>query len=126
MIRRPPRSTRTDTLFPYTTLFRSGRRYSSESLCSRSGSGRRSAAQERAPKGSFSDLLPKTGRFWSGRPVRSHMVFPLLRAPHGLQGNRIPDLRAVSTVFILASAYTPFVRALGSHRPGTIRKTILH
>src|SRR3546814_4773058 len=26
MIRRPPRSTRTDTPFPYTTLFRSGRR----------------------------------------------------------------------------------------------------
>src|SRR3546814_17505291 len=26
MIRRPPRSTRTDTLFPYTTLFRSNRR----------------------------------------------------------------------------------------------------
>src|SRR3546814_4944934 len=28
MIRRPPRSTRTDTLFPYTTLFRSGRQSS--------------------------------------------------------------------------------------------------
>src|SRR3546814_4448890 len=28
MIRRPPRSTRTDTLFPYTTLFRSRRRRS--------------------------------------------------------------------------------------------------
>src|SRR3546814_15185935 len=28
MIRRPPRSTRTDTLFPYTTLFRSARRMS--------------------------------------------------------------------------------------------------
>src|SRR3546814_2682459 len=27
MIRRPPRSTRTDTLFPYTTLFRSIRRH---------------------------------------------------------------------------------------------------
>src|SRR3546814_3503337 len=27
MIRRPPRSTRTDTLFPYTTLFRSGVEY---------------------------------------------------------------------------------------------------
>src|SRR3546814_12754015 len=26
MIRRPPRSTRTDTLFPYTTLFRAGPR----------------------------------------------------------------------------------------------------
>src|SRR3546814_5999105 len=33
MIRRPPRSTRTDTLFPYTTLFRSGfRAYSRQSL----------------------------------------------------------------------------------------------
>src|SRR3546814_15787085 len=28
MIRRPPRSTRTDTLFPYTTLFRSYAQYS--------------------------------------------------------------------------------------------------
>src|SRR3546814_8648594 len=28
MLRRPPRSTRTDTLFPYTTLFRSQRRAS--------------------------------------------------------------------------------------------------
>src|SRR3546814_18410366 len=27
MIRRPPRSTRTDTLFPYTTLFRSAARF---------------------------------------------------------------------------------------------------
>src|SRR3546814_14635374 len=27
MIRRPPRSTLTDTLFPYTTLFRSDRRF---------------------------------------------------------------------------------------------------
>src|SRR3546814_2042665 len=32
MIRRPPRSTRTDTLFPYTTLFRSHRR-GSPALC---------------------------------------------------------------------------------------------
>src|SRR3546814_19189572 len=31
MIRRPPRSTRTDTLFPYTTLFRSRRRLVYES-----------------------------------------------------------------------------------------------
>src|SRR3546814_12153877 len=36
MIRRPPRSTRTDTLFPYTTLFRSGSR------CCRACEGRRS------------------------------------------------------------------------------------
>src|SRR3546814_4830829 len=30
MIRRPPRSTRTDTLFPYTTLFRSKRNHDSQ------------------------------------------------------------------------------------------------
>src|SRR3546814_8429093 len=30
MLRRPPRSTRTDTLFPYTTLFRSHRRRPAE------------------------------------------------------------------------------------------------
>src|SRR3546814_1224061 len=32
MIRRPPRSTRTDTLFPYTTLFRS-QAYFAHNLC---------------------------------------------------------------------------------------------
>src|SRR3546814_4957378 len=35
MIRRPPRSTRTDTLFPYTTLFRS--RHVASTWCSRRG-----------------------------------------------------------------------------------------
>src|SRR3546814_16134074 len=32
MIRRPPRSTRTDTLFPYTTLFRSIQKYHMEDV----------------------------------------------------------------------------------------------
>src|SRR3546814_4165231 len=32
MIRRPPRSTRTDTLFPYTTLFRSSRGHRQQSV----------------------------------------------------------------------------------------------
>src|SRR3546814_9565279 len=33
MIRRPPRSTRTDTLFPYTTLFRSVRQTQGAAAC---------------------------------------------------------------------------------------------
>src|SRR3546814_2935684 len=40
MIRRPPRSTRTDTLFPYTTLFRS----SAGVMCSGATAGRAGAA----------------------------------------------------------------------------------
>src|SRR3546814_9583238 len=35
MIRRPPRSTRTDTLFPYTTLFRSHARFCRRMLAGR-------------------------------------------------------------------------------------------
>src|SRR3546814_8967310 len=44
MIRRPPRSTRTDTLFPYTTLFRScgGRTRGRGSLCRHRGEFRQS------------------------------------------------------------------------------------
>src|SRR3546814_4477853 len=50
MIRRPPRSTRTDTLFPYTTLFRSlhggqlhfHRKYRERSECDRDPEGKRS------------------------------------------------------------------------------------
>src|SRR3546814_11902052 len=38
MIRRPPRSTRTDTLFPYTTLFRSHSTRSPASRCRRRAS----------------------------------------------------------------------------------------
>src|SRR3546814_10454954 len=44
MIRRPPRSTRTDTLFPYTTLFRSVR-------------GRRPQAQDRVRRRSPPDAF---------------------------------------------------------------------
>src|SRR3546814_2214001 len=41
MIRRPPRSTRTDTLFPYTTLFRSSPRPPARSRSPRGGWRRR-------------------------------------------------------------------------------------
>src|SRR3546814_9922953 len=41
MIRRPPRSTRTDTLFPYTTLFRSAR------LAARSAGSQRARSEAR-------------------------------------------------------------------------------
>src|SRR3546814_679175 len=53
MIRRPPRSTRTDTLFPYTTLVRSGRQlYAAASarrcLACRRRRGRRAQARHGA------------------------------------------------------------------------------
>src|SRR6056297_3807281 len=51
MIRRPPRSTRTDTLFPYTTLFRS--RSTSAARCRVSG--RYGATTTRAARGARSE-----------------------------------------------------------------------
>src|SRR3546814_4960192 len=52
MIRRPPRSTRTDTLFPYTTLFRSGwRRSWGIANCERCG--------ELVPPSSAAPLIPE-------------------------------------------------------------------
>src|SRR3546814_3075090 len=62
MIRRPPRSTRTDTLFPYTTLFRSrprgrgrsaqGGRYPACGLAQRTARARRGARRaDRAAQG---------------------------------------------------------------------------
>src|SRR3546814_19546530 len=45
MIRRPPRSTLTDTLFPYTTLFRSHGRFRSRSPDPRYSTVRRDAAR---------------------------------------------------------------------------------
>src|SRR3546814_8944552 len=50
MIRRPPRSTRTDTLFPYTTLFRSWTR----SWCVRPVSGRKRSRVRSPTTPSFS------------------------------------------------------------------------
>src|SRR3546814_6601494 len=59
MIRRPPRSTRTDTLFPYTTLFRSllgrharqGPTGDVEAQAGRQGAGERVAVWRGAPTG---------------------------------------------------------------------------
>src|SRR3546814_9431810 len=59
MIRRPPRSTRTDTLFPYTTLFRSVKL-----LCAPAGSGKSALFAEcflRAPAGCRLHWLPLGG-----------------------------------------------------------------
>src|SRR3546814_1931595 len=49
MIRRPPRSTRTDTLFPYTTLFRSRQRDSRAGRPERAACRSRSSAPRQSP-----------------------------------------------------------------------------
>src|SRR3546814_6496720 len=66
MIRRPPRSTRTDTLFPYTTLFRSEHRRHHGRRALRAGAGeegpRQAAPGRRGGRG-----LRRTSRRSAGR-----------------------------------------------------------
>src|SRR3546814_4047893 len=56
MIRRPPRSTRTDTLFPYTTLFRSRSRLVAVSPRCRSASRRCTAWSRSSPPTAVSSI----------------------------------------------------------------------
>src|SRR3546814_2693902 len=65
MIRRPPRSTRTATLFPYTTLFRSAgtsRAGSTESTRQASGLPRCVARVEKLPRRSRASAVQRAGR----------------------------------------------------------------
>src|SRR3546814_17238546 len=104
MIRRPPRSTRTDTLFPYTTLFRSNengrrslaaggpaRKYPQPGNTQRATRIRSNRLSAPAAKFKAPDTPPasslgpeKPGIFaglWSGRRVISHVDIPQRLAP---------------------------------------------
>src|SRR3546814_3272727 len=86
MIRRPPRSTRTDTLFPYTTLFRSvSGRISQPPTPNSSGSGHRHRDGRRRagcvfPKagGSSARISPRSEEHTSAPVTNAHLVFRLL------------------------------------------------
>src|SRR3546814_14435486 len=72
MIRRPPRSTRTDTLFPYTTLFRSMRQITGVNLGSfRVGYG---ASQARTHRSCFETALGTGRRLFSDADVERQTV----------------------------------------------------
>src|SRR3546814_11258738 len=71
MIRRPPRSTRTDTLFPYTTLFRSRLRRAAPFHFAPPGAARRL----RGPLRSFSPPAPASGEPWGSGQCWRHRWF---------------------------------------------------
>src|SRR3546814_5396141 len=106
MIRRPPRSTRTDTLFPYTTLFRSVGEPSHERPQGGSCGASREAVAEfqrelslvadrRLSAATISLWAPSCGRRWPWRwDCRSAYISthsPWLR---GAEGSELPTLRA--------------------------------
>src|SRR3546814_3539642 len=99
MIRRPPRSTRTDTLFPYTTLFRS------EAFQSRQRGFRAGGLRVRR--------LRDSGEFFASHRrrevIRAH--YPLTTQSRSLPGALIKVLQATGRP-VLRCAARP---AIGSH-----------
>src|SRR3546814_9424518 len=92
MIRRPPRSTRTDTLFPYTTLFRSaGVRLLEQVLQLRSGD---------------PDVLPGTGHLQQHRPDRWRRIEPLP------DGARLPVASLAGAVLHRSEEHTSELQSL--------------
>src|SRR3546814_17161419 len=75
MIRRPPRSTRTDTLFPYTTLFRSENPAAFRRPDEGAGVGRR-AAQPRNRRLLPFDRPDPAARLWPDRGGAGHKLQP--------------------------------------------------
>src|SRR3546814_9668401 len=89
MIRRPPRSTRTDTLFPYTTLFRSVRR---GKLWKAALDDAKGLARSSLPPGPAKDAGNMSGIDGDGRPVSSdeHLaVFPARSATAARIGGKV-------------------------------------
>src|SRR3546814_15397753 len=98
MIRRPPRSTRTDTLFPYTTLFRSF-------LDQRRLSCAQRMAGSAAIKAAYRRGIIHRARPMAGRAALASPMSGLAR----LRGVRI--LRIVSATDILIGAAVPAMDA---------------
>src|SRR3546814_17730292 len=85
MIRRPPRSTRTDTLFPYTTLSRSSRILRCKGFCVRYGFDKRHCA--------FGNLPKCAKDLWMSAMADEHDVPSGFHLPPGLTMHLGPEDR---------------------------------
>src|SRR3546814_20872349 len=108
MIRRPPRSTRTNTLFPYTTLFRSGvdfhfgKRITHHAAAGRAqdrvgiadhlleGAVRRASQDHQGPRRGFGTLLLEDEQ--DVLPADAIQVAALLHADHGIACDESGDV----------------------------------
>src|SRR3546814_8042547 len=118
MIRRPPRSTLTDTCFPYTTLFRTGSFTESFPLFGSDLRDYEVLFEEKLDL--FTQLLREEPVTWSGttRPaLDSQRVFPTtrsgLRARSEEHTSELQSLMRISyAVFCLKKTQTPTMRKL--------------
>src|SRR3546814_14159060 len=110
MIRRPPRSTRTDTLFPYTTLFRS--RFDAfdgvahflgpflmEEFGTDDGTAQRDDTREQRPTGSGVETLAHSLEFPWISVMAASVASPLAPCHNGASRNAQPGLNGIAHAF---------------------------
>src|SRR3546814_110246 len=97
MIRRPPRSTRTDTLFPYTTLFRSPHERLRRAAGGEPGAGLRDPPGDRAARRTaraVGEVLPRGGDHpWRGAGLPAVRPAAADRTPRSAGDRRIEGHR---------------------------------
>src|SRR3546814_18529851 len=93
MIRRPPRSTRTDTLFPYTTLFRSVER---QKAALAAGVRRPNLSVLSSAEQQSIEAACSTDKYVNGPAAYNECLANQLAAMSG-QGARRPDLSRLSS-----------------------------
>src|SRR3546814_2410135 len=109
MIRRPPRSTRTDTLFPYTTLFRSKELDADDGELTRTRKVRRGFIAER--------YLPLIDALYSGRSEEhTSELQSLMRISYAVFCLK----KKIKIIKYLTARYIP--KRAPSHSPTTIEK----
>src|SRR3546814_9057713 len=118
MIRLPPRSTRTDTLFPYTTLFRSATRPERFGAGPCEGGMIRGAGAGGKPIRTGAE---RPGRVWPGRERVGRMIVGHTPShPRtGVDMKAFPDLASL-LVAVTASACAN-TRLTHAHKPATYR-----
>src|SRR3546814_9922894 len=91
MIRRPPRSTRTDTLFPYTTLFRSQDKNDAEQLSLIEEQLRMARKVDGEDSGSFAHTLAGASARIASMPGQQSRALELARASAELATRIYPE-----------------------------------
>src|SRR3546814_9154120 len=91
MIRRPPRSTRTDTLFPYTTLFRSQDKNDAEQLSLSEEQLRMARKVEGEDSGAFAHTLAGASARIASMPGQQARALELARASAELATRIYPE-----------------------------------
>src|SRR3546814_10271975 len=116
MIRRPPRSTRTDTLFPYTTLFRSGLQRPEQGAADRNAADRTDARQRLARQPHHPRRVAAQAEGVDARRLRSAIfVARLFGGRHGrilALGHDWPRRRGISRSIRRSEEHTSELQSL--------------